>query len=102
MQAVALVVFIHIVGQVTKLLVITAPGHKYYLSFCYYRVSSPGTAAQSTDSVKPMEAPSLVQTKFRKSSNTWTRACHATHLDLKSRRHPPRHSDPRPQLLHQA
>ena len=32
MQAVALVVFIHIVGQVTKLLVITAPGHKYYLS----------------------------------------------------------------------
>ena len=64
-QAVALVVFIHIVGQVNKLLVILDVGRDYKLSI-YCRVYCPGMAAQNIGSASPMAAQNTTQTKCRK------------------------------------
>ena len=100
-QALALVVFIHVVGQVKSnlLIIFIVTNSSLIRAFC------PGMEVPSTDSANLIKPRGPVPaTKFRKLSNTSTAMFQDTHPDLdpKSQLHPrhPRHRQP-PDLLHQ-
>ena len=99
-QALALVVFIHVVGQVKSnlLIIFIVTNASIIRAFC------PGMEVPSTDSANLIKPLGLPATKFRKLSNTSTAMFQDTHPDLdpKSQVYPrhPRHRQP-PDLRHQ-